>query len=73
MIYSWEKCKSVCTPGADSAINEIFKYGGCEVRDKLLRITNLIFEKREASDFPKALTKPLYEKGDKSECGNYRH
>ena len=34
---------------------------------------NMIFEKREApSDFRKTLIKPLYKKGDKSECRNYR-
>jgi len=30
------------------------KYGGCEVRDKLLKITNMIFEQEEVpSDFTK--------------------
>ena len=33
--------------------------------NKLLKIMNMIFEK-------KTLIKPLYKKGDKSECRNYR-
>ena len=33
----------------------------------------MIFEKREVpNDFRKTLMKPLYKKGDKSECRNYR-
>ena len=34
-------------PGADSMINEFLKYGGSEVWNKLLKITNVIFEKGE--------------------------
>ena len=60
-------------PGADSVVNEFLKYGGSEVRNKLLKIMNMIFEKGEVpNDFRKTLIKPLYKKGDKSECGNYR-
>ena len=60
-------------PGADSVINEFLKYGGSEVRNKLLKIMNMIFEKGEVpNDFRKTLIKPLYKKGDKSECRNYR-
>ena len=34
---------------------------------------NLIFEKGEVpNDFRETLIKPLYKKGDKSECGNYQ-
>ena len=60
-------------PGADRVVNEFLKYGGSEVRNKLLKIMNMIFEKGEVpNDFRKTLIKPLYKKGDKSECGNYR-
>ena len=59
-------------PGADSVINEFLKYGGFEVRNKILKIMNKIFEKGEVpNDFRKTLIKPLYKKGDKSECCNY--
>ena len=57
---------------SDNVVNEFLKYGGFEVRDKLLKIVNKIFEKEEvSSDFRKNLIKRLYKKGDKSECGNY--
>ena len=34
-------------PGAESLIHEFLKYGGSEVRNKLLKIMNMIFEKGE--------------------------
>ena len=44
--------------GADSVINEFLKYGGSEVRNKLLKIMNMIFEKEEIpNDFRKTLIK----------------
>ena len=57
---------------ADSVINEFLKYGGSEVRNKLLKIMNMIFVKRKVpNDFRKTLIKPRNKKGDKSECCNY--
>ena len=68
-----EGLKNNKAPGADSMINEFLKYGGSEVKNKLLKIMNMIFEKGEVpNDFRKTLIKPLYKKGDKSECRNYR-
>ena len=60
-------------PAADSVINEFFKFGGYEVRNRLLKNMNMIFEKgRVCNDFRKTLINKLYKKGDKSECRNYR-
>ena len=42
-------------PGADSVVNNFFKYGGSMVGNKLLKIMNMILEK---SDVPKILGKP---------------
>ena len=42
-------------PGADSVVNEFLKYGGSEVRNKLLKIMSVIFEKGEV---PNDFTKP---------------
>ena len=54
-------------------VNEFLKYGCCEVRNKLLKIMNMIFEKGDLpNDFRVTLINPLYKKGDKSECHNYR-
>ena len=79
-LFSEEKLATVLkglknnkAPGADSVINEFLKHGGSEVRNKLLKNMNMFFEKGEIpNDFKKTLIKPLYKKGDNSECRNYR-
>ena len=54
-------------------VNEFLKYSCSEVRNKLLKSMNMIFEREEVpNDFRKTLTKPLYKEGDKSECRSYR-
>ena len=58
---------------AYSMIKEFLKYGGSEVRNKLLKTMNKNFEKGEVpNDLRKTLIKPLYKKSDKSGCRNYR-
>ena len=69
---STRRIKNNKAPGADSVINEFFKYGGSEVRNKQLKIMNMIFEKGEVpNEFRRTLIKPMCKKGDKSECCNY--
>ena len=34
-------------PGADTVVNEFLKYGGCEVRNKLLMIMKMILKRGE--------------------------
>ena len=64
--------KNIEAPGTGSAVNELLKYSGFDVLNKLLKIMNMIFEKREVpNDFRKTIIKPLYKKGDKGECLNY--
>ena len=64
--------KNTSDTGADSVVNQFIKYGDSEVRNKLLRIMNMIFEQAEVpNDFTKTLIKPLHKKGDKSGCCNY--
>ena len=54
-------------------VNEFLINCGSEVRNKLLKIMNMVFEKGEVpNNFWKTLIKPLYKKGDKSECRNCR-
>ena len=44
-------------------VNQFLNHGGSEVRNKLLRITNMIFEKGEVpNEFRKTLIKPQYKK-----------
>ena len=70
---SYENIRNEKVPGADSCVNEFFKHGGSEVKDKLLKIMNVIFRKGEVpSDFSQTLIKPLYKEGNKSEGDNCR-
>ena len=49
-------------------VNDFLKCSGPEVRNKLLNIMKMIFERWDIpSDFRKTLITPLYKKGDKSE------
>jgi hypothetical protein len=60
-LFSEEKLATVLqglknnkAPGVDSVVNEFLKYGSSEVRNKLLNIMNMIFEKGEVpNDFRK--------------------
>ena len=54
-------------------VNVFLKYCGYEVKNEIFKNANMIFEKGKVpSDFRKILLKPLYKKGDKSECSNFR-
>jgi len=60
-----KRLKNNKAPGGDNVVKQFSKYDGCEVRDKLLKLMNMMFEKREVlSDFRKTLIKPLHEEGD---------
>ena len=52
-------------------VNEFLKFGGYQVRNKLLKIMNIVFEKGVLDDFRKGTIKILYKKGDKGECDNH--
>ena len=46
------------------------KYYDSDVKNKLLKIMGMIFDKGEVpNNFRKTLIKPPYKKGDMSECG----
>ena len=68
-----KELKNYKAPGADSLESEFLKYGGSEVRNKLLKIMNMIFEKGEVTkDFRKTIAKPLHKKGVANYCvANY--
>ena len=66
--YRLNWLKNNKAPGTDSVVNEFLKYGGSEVRNKLLKIMSMIFQKGKVT---KTSIKPLYKKGDETEYGNY--
>ena len=59
--------------GIDDIPIELLKAGGEEAVKVLTNMCNCVWKKKEwPSDWKKSVYVPIYKKGDKKECGNYR-
>ena len=59
--------------GSDYIPIELLKAGGEETVKVLTNMCNCVWKKKEwPSDWKKSVYVPIYKKGDKKECGNYR-
>lgn len=59
--------------GLDNLQAELFKYGGKELKTKMTEIVTKVQEVEEIpSEWKKGIICPLYKKGDKINCRNYR-
>lgn len=68
-----KKLKNGKAAGPDQVVGEFLKYGGSVLKNKLLEVINRIFLEGEVpEDFRRTLITPVYKKGDKTECLNYR-
>jgi hypothetical protein len=60
-------------PGADNMPAELLKYGGDEVVRLIHKLIMDIWEKEYVpKEWQKSIICPIYKKGDKFECMNYR-
>lgn len=60
-------------PGKDTISPEMIKYMGEVGKEKLLQLMNNILKaKRVPKDWKSGIIVPLYKKGDRRECSNYR-
>ena len=60
-------------PGCDEIHIEFLKAGGDEAIRVMTSLGNIIWKtKIWPNDWKKSLYVPIYKKGDKKECGNYR-
>lgn len=67
------KLKNNKSPGSDGITSELFKYGGYRLNNHLQELLNEIWKKEELpKEWTEAIICPIYKKGDKSECQNYR-
>jgi hypothetical protein len=68
-----EKLKSHKSPGIDQIPKEIIKEGGRKIPYEIHNLTITIWNKEELpEEWKESFIVPIYKKGDKTECSNYR-
>jgi hypothetical protein len=68
-----EKLKGQKSPGTDQIPAELIKAGGRTIRSESHKLINSIWNKEELPEqWKESATVPIYKKGDKTECSNYR-
>src|SRR6202012_2581912 len=68
-----QKLKNNKSPGSDNLPGELFKYGGEALCQRLHEIIVKMWEKEELpEEWELGIICPIYKKGDKLECDNYR-
>jgi hypothetical protein len=68
-----EKLKRYKSPGIDQIPAELIKAGGSKICSEIHKLIISIWNKEELSDqWKESLTVPVYKKGDKTDCSNYR-
>ena len=71
--YAVKKMKKGKSPGGDGLPIEIIRAGGECVLNKLLHIFNTAYITESVpSDWQKGVISPLFKKGEKTSCNNYR-
>ena len=69
----FEKLKRHKSPGTDQIPAELIKAGGRTISSEIHTLINSIWNKQELpEESKKSIIVPIYQKGDKTDCGNYR-
>jgi hypothetical protein len=68
-----EKLKSYKSPGFDQIPTELMKAGGRTVCYEIHKLIISVWKEEELpEEWKKLIIVPIYKKGDKTECSNYR-
>jgi hypothetical protein len=68
-IEMLKRCKS---PGIDQIPAELIKARGRTFRSDIHYFINSIWNKEELHEWKELIVIPIYKKGDKTDCSNYR-
>jgi hypothetical protein len=68
-----EKLKRYKSPGVDQIPAELIKAGGSKICSEIHKLIISVYNKEEFSDqWKESIIVPIYKKGDKTDCSNYR-
>jgi hypothetical protein len=68
-----EKLKNYKSPSIDQIPAELIRAGGNTLRSEIHKLFNYISNKEELPEqWKKSIVVPIYKKGDKTDCSNYR-
>jgi hypothetical protein len=68
-----EKLERHKSPGIDQIPAELIKAGGRTIRSEIHKLINSVWNKKEFPEqWKESIIVPIYKKGDKTDCSNYR-
>ena len=68
-----DKLKNNKSPGIDQIPAELIKAGGSTIRGEIHKLIISVWNKEELpDDWKESIIVPIYKKGDKTDCNNYR-